>query len=337
MNPYIVPVVALVALLVLLGALLFDHFHGINVAASPTATPTSAPIVPTATPKPTATPIILATPLTTKAGVAAAVDGMPIPMRLYVDESNAAVSQLQVDHQDQTTGATIKGVDVRTATGKAAAKNARQVALKGLIQSYGIRAYGLKHGIVSTKKEIDTTLNNYYSQAGGKNAFLKMIMTEGFSLADVQDIATTSATINDVFAKVTANIPCKPCGMRHARQILLKATNKALAETIAKHLQVDKASDFAAYAKKYSTDTGSAKKGGDLGFFLQSDMTPEFGAAAFKLKMNEVSSPVKSTYGWHVIQVLGEKASPTQQNDYFTKWVAALQTKLAVTTYVQIP
>src|SRR5664280_1228053 len=102
MNPYIVPVVALVALLVLLGALLFDHFHGINVAASPTATPTSAPIVPTATPKPTATPIILATPLTTKAGVAAAVDGMPIPMRLYVDESNAAVSQLQVDHQDQT-------------------------------------------------------------------------------------------------------------------------------------------------------------------------------------------------------------------------------------------
>lgn len=337
MNPYIVPVVALVALLVLLGALLFDHFHGINTAASPTATATSAPILPTATPKPTATPIILATPLTTKAGVAAAVDGMPIPMSLYVDESNAAVSQLQVDHQDQTTGATIKGVDVRTATGKAAAKTARQVALRGLIQSYGIRAYGQKHGVVPIKKEIDTTLNNYYSQAGSKTAFLKMVMTEGFSVADVQEIATTSATINDVFAKVTANIPCKPCGMRHARQILLKATNKALAETIAKHLQVDKGSDFAAYAKKYSTDTVSAKKGGDLGFFLQSAMTPEFGAAAFKLKMNEVSSPVKSTLGWHVIQVLGEKASPTQQNDYFTKWVAALQKKLAITTYVHIP
>ena len=67
---------------------------------------------------------------------------------------------------------------------------------------------------------------------------------------------------------------------------------------------------FAALSKQYSKDPGAAAQGGDLGFFKQGDMVPEFAAVAFALKDNEVSpAPVKTQFGWHVIQVLGRRTA----------------------------
>jgi peptidyl-prolyl cis-trans isomerase C len=91
----------------------------------------------------------------------------------------------------------------------------------------------------------------------------------------------------------------------HARHILV--ATEAEARTVIDELA--KGGDFATLAKKYSTDPGGAS-GGDLGFFKQGDMVPEFAAAAFALKPGEVSKqPVKSQFGWHVIQVLERRAA----------------------------
>ncbi len=337
MNPYIVPAVALVALVALLVALVVAKVHNSNTAvAAPTATATTVPVTPSATPLPTSTPIKVATPLTSKAGVAAVVNGETISMSLYVDYSNSEIDQLQMDHQDATTGATIKAIDVRTTAGKVAVKQARQQVLDSLIKNYVVVAYARDHHLLPTQKQVDTVLNGYYSQSNGKAAFLKLAASEGFTPADVNEIAYSSAAIQSVMTKVTANTPCNPCGERHARHILFKASDQKLAEQVAKHLQADKGSDFAAYAKKYSTDTGSAKQGGDLGWFQQSDMVQQFADAAFKLKIGQVSDPVKSTYGWHVIQVLGQRASSTQQSTYFTTWVNKGQKAATIHTYVKI-
>jgi peptidyl-prolyl cis-trans isomerase C len=90
----------------------------------------------------------------------------------------------------------------------------------------------------------------------------------------------------------------------HARHILVSSEAKAR-EVIA---ELAKGGDFAALAKKYSTDPGAAD-GGDLGFFKQGDMVPEFAAAAFAMKPGEISrDPVKTQFGWHVIQVLERRA-----------------------------
>lgn len=80
------------------------------------------------------------------------------------------------------------------------------------------------------------------------------------------------------------------------------AEKKAEADKLAKELQADK-SKFAAYAKKYSQDTNSAKQGGDLGFFAKDRMVQEFADAAFALKPDTVSDVVKTQFGYHIIFV----------------------------------
>jgi foldase protein PrsA len=61
--------------------------------------------------------------------------------------------------------------------------------------------------------------------------------------------------------------------------------------------------NFADLAKQYSTDPGSKDKGGELGLFRRGQMVPSFDAAAFSLPVNAISPPVKSPFGYHIIQV----------------------------------
>jgi len=67
--------------------------------------------------------------------------------------------------------------------------------------------------------------------------------------------------------------------------------------------QVKEGADFAELAKENSDDTGSAIDGGDLGFFDNQTMVPEFTEAAFALEPNEVSDIVETNYGYHIIKV----------------------------------
>jgi peptidyl-prolyl cis-trans isomerase C len=71
--------------------------------------------------------------------------------------------------------------------------------------------------------------------------------------------------------------------------------------------QIKKGADFAKLAREKSIDTGSAQNGGDLGFFSKGQMVPEFEKAAISLKKGEVSGPVKTQYGYHIIKVTDKK------------------------------
>jgi len=78
--------------------------------------------------------------------------------------------------------------------------------------------------------------------------------------------------------------------------------------------RLDKGEDFAAVAKEKSK-CPSAPRGGDLGFFGKGRMVPEFEKAAFSLKVGEVSAPVKTQFGWHVIKVTERKEASVKTFD----------------------
>lgn len=86
---------------------------------------------------------------------------------------------------------------------------------------------------------------------------------------------------------------------RQARHILVSSEEEAM-EIIN---QLDKGADFATLAKENSTDTFTKNKGGDLGFFTYTDMVEAFSDTAFNLDEGAISEPVKSPFGYHVIQV----------------------------------
>jgi peptidyl-prolyl cis-trans isomerase D len=101
-----------------------------------------------------------------------------------------------------------------------------------------------------------------------------------------------------------------------ASHILLKtegkddAAVKAQAEDILKQLKAG--ADFATLAKKYSEDETSAKNGGDLDFFGRGRMVPEFDQVAFTLAPGQLSDPVKTSFGYHIIKVVDKKPGTTR-------------------------
>ncbi|WP_075619905.1 peptidylprolyl isomerase [Paenisporosarcina indica] len=85
----------------------------------------------------------------------------------------------------------------------------------------------------------------------------------------------------------------------NARHVLV-ADEETAKEVKAK---LDGGADFAEIAKEYSTEPGAAESGGELGWFTSDKMVKEFSDAAVALKINEISAPVKSEFGYHIIQV----------------------------------
>ncbi|BBN90209.1 peptidylprolyl isomerase [Azospira sp. I09] len=104
----------------------------------------------------------------------------------------------------------------------------------------------------------------------------------------------------------------------HARHILIKV-NEVVSEAEAKRKlqavkeRLDHGGDFAELARLYSQD-GSAPKGGDLDWLYPGDTVPEFERAMDALKVGEVSQPVQSMFGWHLIQVLERRVQDVSQD-----------------------
>ncbi len=107
--------------------------------------------------------------------------------------------------------------------------------------------------------------------------------------------STTEASVKEVYETAAKAQPPEP--EINARHILVESEDKA--KLALKRVRAGE--DFAKVADEMSRDPGS--KGGDLGWFAKDRMVPEFGEAAFKLQKGQISEPVKSQFGWHVIKL----------------------------------
>ncbi len=158
-----------------------------------------------------------------------------------------------------------------------------------------------------------------------------LVVPESIAAADVKVYvaeAGNDAKIKDYFNshQQEFNSPEKV----KARHILIRAQagdveaeKKALAkiEDLAKRAKTE---DFGKLASQFSEDPGSKAKGGLLDFFSRGKMVPEFEQAAFSLAANQVSAPVKTDYGYHLIQVLEKKPALNRTADDTKDEVAAI-------------
>ncbi len=161
---------------------------------------------------------------------------------------------------------------------------------------------GTKVNDADIEKYYQAHLADFMTQERVKVNYVELDLAkraDGVSIAD--------AKVQEYYKANLANY-VKQAEQRRASHILINvnkdtddAAARAKLQTILAEYKAGKS--FAALAKKYSQDPGSAKKGGDLGFFDQKMMDKAFTKAAFSLKKGEVSAPVKSRFGYHLILV----------------------------------
>jgi peptidyl-prolyl cis-trans isomerase C len=127
----------------------------------------------------------------------------------------------------------------------------------------------------------------------------------------LQDAGTASMTddaMHKVYEDAVKQMPSEQ--EVHARHILVPTEDEAKAIED----QLKKGADFAALAKEKSKDPGAAD-GGDLGYFTKDQMVPEFADVAFKLDKGQISDPVHTQFGWHIIKVEDKRTKPTPTFD----------------------
>jgi len=189
------------------------------------------------------------------------------------------------------------------------------------IQEAIVISYANAHAITVDPAKVTESENNLKSQLGGKTAD-QALAEQGVSEAEFVQFARRVTLFSDVQQAIAASAVDEAALRQlyeqniaqyediHAEHILVKT--KAEAERVYAEVTAPGATrkTFEDLAKKVSTDTGSASKGGDLGIQTAAALTPPFANAALALEPGEISKPVHTSFGWHVIRLISKDVKP---------------------------
>lgn len=289
-------------------------------ACGGTATPTVAvpggvtvtPVVvaPSATIEPSPTPIPLA----------ATVNNQPIPLADYETE----LARFEA-------AATSLGQDLTTQG------DYRKRVLNALIEKELLLEAAQAAGLTVTDADVQAAYDQIVTERGGSAGFDQWLAANLYTAdqfrAELRAGLLTNAVQSQVAAAVTAEVE-----QVHARQILVGSLDEA--NTVLANLTAG--ADFATVAVNTSLDP-SRINGGDLGWFPVNGLTqPEVAQAAFALQPDQISQPIQSSLGFHIVQVLERGIRPlsasalaTLQKQAVAAWRTELWNKAAIAILVQ--
>jgi peptidyl-prolyl cis-trans isomerase C len=165
----------------------------------------------------------------------------------------------------------------------------RQNVLRGVVGEYLLFAKAMDSGI-EKQPEIARKL---------EGARKKIIVDAFLEQQAAKDV--TQANINAEYEKQKAGLS----GEMELKASHILVDNEMKANEISAKLK--NGGDFEKLAKEFSKDKGSSISGGDLGYFTKSAMVKPFSEAAFAMKVGEISAPVKSDFGWHIIKLTDKR------------------------------
>ena len=204
-------------------------------------------------------------------------------------------------------------------------------AVSYLVQRYEFRKEAEEMGIEVTDEEVETRLARIKKETFGGNQktyeaeLTRLGLTDDDAREQIRDVIVQEK----IFKEVTKDVEVtdedvrtyyedneaqfSQPATRDVRHILVKSKEKA--DTLYAQLNETDA-NFAALAKQHSEDEGSAAQGGKYPA-VKGQGVPEFDEVAFKLETGEISEPVKTQFGWHIIQAMGDvkEAKPTPLAD----------------------
>ncbi|HLX31540.1 MAG TPA: peptidylprolyl isomerase [Gaiellaceae bacterium] len=211
-----------------------------------------------------------------------------------------------------------------------------------LVQVAELQQQAPKEGVTVTSKDVNAYIQSIAQlHYGGSMKKLEAAVTKsGLTMAEARSQVTINLLGNKIKTKVTASANVTTAEeqqyyktnsaqfhtpaetTRSVRHILVKT--KSLADKLEQKVNN---SNFASLAKKYSIDTGSAQLGGKL-TAVKGQLVKPFQDVAFKLKTGQISAPVHSQFGWHIIQALGPVKKTPAKTTPFKKVQSQIQQNL---------
>lgn len=140
--------------------------------------------------------------------------------------------------------------------------------------------------------------------------------------------AVTDQMIDEEYNKLIKSLK----GQKEVKASHILVESEDLANEI--KIKLNKGDKFEDLAKKYSKDEGSKVNGGEIGYVLKGQLVPEFESKAFAMKKGEVSEPVKTQFGWHIIKLLDSREVKIPTKEQATNNLKGKLSREAVEHYI---
>lgn len=214
-----------------------------------------------------------------------------------------------------------------------ASKELRERVLDGMINDKLVLAQAIEDSVIVTDEEVterlEQQINRMMYQVGGqqkleevygmtvnrmkrdfqfRELIRKQMLVQKIQNQRQMQLSVSRREVEEFYATYKDSIPQVPMEFELSHiYIEPKPDSTVLKELVTKVQKIADSikagGDFAAFAKRYSSD-GSAEQGGDLGFARRGSFVKEFEEVAFTLGVNEISKPVKTQFGYHIIQLV---------------------------------